>query len=164
MYFVNIIRRICDTFNRNSVEYLLIGGTAMALHGYYRHTKTVDGAVVEKPDLDFWYRKTYTNYYNVLKALEELGLEVTQYKAEQSVDLDKAFFRFELNDYTLDLLPEINLASKFWQATSRREVFGSGGVDIPFMGIEDLIENKKRIGRPKDIEDVENLQRLNDGV
>lgn len=46
------ILRVCRTLNKFSVEYMIVGGTAVALHGYYRHSTNVAGRIAKKPDLE----------------------------------------------------------------------------------------------------------------
>lgn len=67
------ILHICKTLNKHLVEYIIVGGTAVALHGYFRRSLDWAGELTEKPDLDFWYNPTYGNYFKLLNALEELG-------------------------------------------------------------------------------------------
>jgi hypothetical protein len=50
----------------HSVEYLVVGGTAVALHGYFRQSHDPSGQLMEKHDLDFWYNPTYDNYFKLL--------------------------------------------------------------------------------------------------
>lgn len=50
------ILTVCRTLNKFSVEYLIVGGAAVALHGYHRYSTNVAGEIAEKPDLDFWYK------------------------------------------------------------------------------------------------------------
>ena len=50
------ILKVCGVFNKNFVEYIIVGGTAVALHGYFRRSMNMAGAIADKPDLDFWYR------------------------------------------------------------------------------------------------------------
>jgi len=79
------ILSVCTTLNKISVEYLIVGGTAVALHGYYRYSMNLDGDLTAKPDLDFWYNPTYDNYFKLLNALENLGQDVTEFKQEQTL-------------------------------------------------------------------------------
>jgi hypothetical protein len=44
--------RVCEILNKHEVEYLIVGGLAMALHGYYRRSIAPDGTQAEKPDID----------------------------------------------------------------------------------------------------------------
>ena len=86
---------ICKTLNKFSVEYWIVGGTAVALHGYYRHSMNDAGEIAEKPDLDFWYNSTYDNYFKLLNALEDMGQDVKKFKDEQTPDPKRSFFRYE---------------------------------------------------------------------
>lgn len=161
MEYAGIIRDICSIFDRNSVEYMIIGGTAVALHGYYRKSTTQSGAIVDKPDIDFWYNPTYENYYNLLNALEELGIVVSKFREDTSPDPKNSFFRYDLEEYSLDILPVIKAPIRFWDAFRRKEHFYFDGVEISFIGLEDLLKDKEVSARPKDINDVENLKREN---
>ncbi|MEO6288259.1 MAG: hypothetical protein ABIO93_32990 [Dyadobacter sp.] len=160
MDYTGIIRYICDIFNKHSVEYMIVGGTAVALHGHFRKSTTLKGDIVDKPDLDFWYNPTYENYYNLLRALEELGKDVTEFQEEQIPDPRNSFFRFEFEDYTLDLLPSIKAPLKFRVSFSKKQVIHSEGVEISFISFDDLIEDKESLGRAKDIEDIKHLKQV----
>lgn len=149
-------------FNRNAVEYMVIGGTAVSYYGDYRKSKLSSGQEVDIPDLDLWYNPTYPNYFRLLKALKELGRDVTRYEEETAPDPRNSYFEYEFDDYTLDLLPKINPPIKFGEAVTRRTVIrDNSGVEIPFIGLEDLILNKQALGRQKDFDDIENLRRNN---
>lgn len=159
MDYLSTIRHLCDVFQQNAVGYLIVGGTAVALHGHYRQSTTAKGDRADKPDLDFWYNPSYDNYYRLLKALEQLGQDVTQYRDEVAPDPKKSFFKFESDDYTLDLLPSIKAPIKFSAAFAKREAFESNGVIISFISLEDLIKDKEYLARPKDKDDVKHLKR-----
>ncbi len=49
------------TFNRNKVDYILVGGYAVIYHGYNRTTG----------DLDLWVNPTSRNYRKMLQAFVE---------------------------------------------------------------------------------------------
>lgn len=151
------ILSVCKTLNKFSVEYMIVGGTAVALHGYYRHSTNVDGEIAAKPDLDVWYNPTYDNYFKLLNALEGLGQEVTKFKKEQNPNPKRSFFRYEFEKFTLDFLPELKAPLKFRSSFSRREVVTLNDTEIPFINYEDLIADKKANARSKDITDLEQL-------
>ncbi|RYD58969.1 MAG: hypothetical protein EOP56_01700 [Sphingobacteriales bacterium] len=69
----NSLLTICKLLEKHSVQYMLIGGTAVALNGYYRHSVDSDGELTDKPDIDIWYNPTYDNYFNFLNVIEEMG-------------------------------------------------------------------------------------------
>ena len=148
---------VCITLNKFSVEYIIVGGTAVALHGYYRHSMNVAGEIVEKPDLDFWYNPTYDNYFRLLNALEELGQDVIKFKDEQTPNPKKLFFRYEFEKFTLDFLPELKASLRFRESFNRKEIVTLNDIEIPFISYEDLISDKKANARSKDITDIEKL-------
>lgn len=154
------ILTICRILNKHSVEYLIVGGVAVALHGYFRQTSNSEGLLANKLDFDFWYNPTYTNYFNLLDALEEFGQDVDEYKSEQTPNPRKSFFKLDLERYTMDFLAEINGLGKFSTSFKDREVISIANIEISFLNYDDLIRNKRTNARPKDLIDISNLERL----
>ena len=137
---------------------LIVGGTAVALHGFYRQQHTSSGNLAEKHDLDFWYNSTYDNYFKLLNALEDLGQDVAEFKAEVAPNPKKSFFRIEFEKFTVDFLPELPGLSKFRSAFNQRVISKPNEIEVPFINYNDLIINKQTQGRPKDIEDIKQLK------
>jgi hypothetical protein len=150
---------VFNALNKQSVSYLVIGGTAVSYYGQYRPSVNAAGNIVDKPDLDIWYNPTYTNYYNLLNALAELGQNVTRYHNEIAPDPKNSFFRYELTDYTLDLLPRLQASLSFGACFIRRTTVTVAEVDIHFIGLDDLLVDKQALGRAKDLLDIDNLRR-----
>jgi hypothetical protein len=156
-----VIVRICSILNKHGVQYLIVGGTAVALHGYFRASTNQEGFKSDKPDLDCWYNPTYDNYFRLLNALEDLGEDVRDFKKEQTPNPKSSFFKFSFQDFTLDLLPQIKAPLKFFSSYSKREIVKLNGIDIPFINFEDLIEDKNATARKKDVDDIRNLKNNN---
>jgi hypothetical protein len=152
------LMKVCQIFNKHAVEYLVIGGSAVAFHGYPRPSMATSGKMTDKPDLDFWYNPTYDNYYKILDAMHELGEDVSELKAEKSPDPKKSFFRMTRVEYTLDLLPEVPGLSRFRSSYTERIQPKLGEVTVPVISYKDLIANKEKQGRPKDMEDIRELE------
>jgi hypothetical protein len=114
------------------IEYLIVGGTAVALHGYFRITTDVDGKPNEKHDLDIWYNPTYKNYFNLLEALNQLGLDTIQYKEESTPNPKKSYFKFETDDFSFDFLPELLSLKKFGTSFEKKEIVDIGGRHTDF--------------------------------
>jgi hypothetical protein len=151
---------ICRLLEKYNVKYMLIGGTAVALNGYYRHSINIWGELTDKPDVDIWYNPTYENYFNVLKVMEELGQDITEFKNEKSPNPRKSFFKLNFDQFTLDILPEIKANIKFVDANKRKETVELQETQIHFMNYYDLIEDKKATARKKDLEDIEQLRKV----
>jgi hypothetical protein len=158
----NSLLNVCRLLQKHNVQYILIGGTAVALNGYYRHSMNIAGELTDKPDIDIWYNPNYENYFNILKVMEELGQDVTEFKNEQSPNPRKSFFKLDFEDFTFDILPEIKAAIKFFEANKRKETVEIEETQIHFMNYVDLVEDKKATARKKDLKDIEQLKKIKD--
>ncbi|MCW3125803.1 MAG: hypothetical protein JWO03_1461 [Bacteroidetes bacterium] len=151
---------VCRLLKKHNVKYMLVGGTAVALFGYYRHSINISGEITDKPDIDIWYNPTYENYFSILKVMNDLGQNTTEFVNEESPNPHKAFFKLDFDSYTLDILPIIKADLKFSEADQRKETVELEGVPIHFMGFEDLICDKNATAREKDLKDIEQLKKL----
>jgi hypothetical protein len=154
------ILEVCDILNKNDVQYLIVGGTAVAFHGYFRWSQNSLGQVAEKFDLDIWYNPTYENYFNLLNALSELKQDVSEFLKEKSPNPLKSYFKFDLDNFTLDFLPKLKSVAKFKNSYKNREVVTLKEVSIPFIGFDELIQDKAANSRPKDILDIKHLKSI----
>lgn len=149
--------KVCKILNMHSVEYLVVGGTAVALHGYFRQSHDSSGQLMEKHDLDFWYNPTYDNYFKLLNALEELGLDVNEFRDEVAPNPQKSFFRLEQENFKMDFLPELLGLPRFRSSFNNRIVSKTYDIEVPYISYDDLIASKQALSRSKDIEDIDEL-------
>lgn len=75
----------------------------------------------------------------------------------QTPDPKSSFFKFEMEKFTLDFLPELKGLSKFGLSFERKEVVNFNGTDILVISFDDLIKNKETDARPKDLIDIKHL-------
>jgi predicted nucleotidyltransferase len=148
----------CKILNKHNVEYLIVGGTAVAIHGYARLSMASDGSILGKHDLDFWYNPTYENYFNLLKALKDIGFE-SDFIDEKDPDPNKSFFKYEFDEYKLDFLPNIIGVKKFNKSYKNRYVITLDGIELSFISYDDLITTKEHSKRDKDKIDIEMLRK-----
>jgi len=131
--------------NAHGAKYLVVGGYAMAVHGRPRQTG----------DLDIWLRRDRDNAVRVEAALRDfgfggLGLSAADFEVPgQVVQLGYPPFR-------IDLLTDID-GVEFDSAWPERFDYVRDGLTIPFIGLDALKANKHASGRPRDIDDLENL-------
>lgn len=156
---MNSVLRVCEILNRHGVEYLMVGGTAVAMHGYSRQSHTSSGNIAEKHDLDYWYNPTYPNYNKLLNALSELGFDVTKVKSEVAPNVKKSFFNKEFERFTIDFLPVVPGLPKFRAAHDNMHFAKINEIDVPCINYVDLIKSKEALGRGKDIDDIEQLRK-----
>lgn len=133
----------------NKVVYMIVGGYAVAFHGYPRFTK----------DIDIFYEASRENIINLKNALITFGFK--------SEDLPERLFlepgniiKFGIEPVRIDLIHDID-GINFQEANSRKIRGRYGNVNVSFMSKSDLIKNKRATGRISDLADVEKME--NDG-
>jgi predicted nucleotidyltransferase len=138
-------REFIRLLNDNRVEYLLVGGYAVALHGYPRFTG----------DMDIWVRPTIENGQKVLKTLNDFGVGSLGFTLEDFTTEGKVN-QFGVQPVRIDVITAIDGVT-FDSAYARRKEIEIQGLNICLIGFDDLLMNKKQSGRAKDIDDVNNL-------
>jgi predicted nucleotidyltransferase len=138
------IVRVCKALNSEGVKYVVVGGCAVILHGYYRTTH----------DIDLLVDSSIENIKRLKKAFQEL-FKSDEISEIRDVDIDQyAVIRFapESEEIVIDLIGKIGKVN-FEAAIKDIEEVELEGVKIPVCGLSTLIETKKGI-RPKDKEDL----------
>jgi len=134
-----------ELFLAHDVRFLIIGGYALATHGLPRATG----------DLDAWVWADSANAIKILAALEEFGFgDVGITVADLS--RDDSVIQLGYPPYRIDIITTIS-GVDFESAWTRRLMMDLNGRQVGFIGREDLITNKKAVGRPQDIADVQRL-------
>lgn len=132
-------------FNNHNVEYLIVGGYALAFHGAPRYTGDMD--IFIKPDVE--------NANRVLAALAEFGFDSFGLVTEDFTSPDNVV-QLGVPPVRVDLIS--SLTGVTWAEAFAGKVNGVyGGVNTPFIGREQFIANKRAIGRKRDLADVEAL-------
>jgi predicted nucleotidyltransferase len=131
--------------NANRVEYLLVGGYAVGLHGYPRATI----------DLDVWVQPTPVNAERILQALREFGFAVPVLEPTLFID-PGSIVRFGVPPFRIEVMTSID-GVEFDTCLARAVEFDLDGVRVPVISLADLKVNKRAAGRHKDLADLENL-------
>ncbi len=151
-----------SALDRHKVDYLLIGGLAVSLHGVERATMDVDITVAMNP----------ANLGALIETAKELELSPVlpvpleslsniELLREWHVQRHLEAFALrtpELAGVTIDVLlfPPVDFVGMQQRAVE----FNIAGTAIKVVSIDDLIALKSAVGRPVDISDVEHLQRI----
>lgn len=139
---------LLEEFARDAVEFVLVGGWAVAVHGRPRATK----------DIDLVVRGTAENLQRAAKALARYGAPANVVAAVASMsDSDVVFLgqpplRIDLLR-SIDGLDEATLFGNIVRTTL-------DGIDVPVISLDNLIVNKRAVGRPQDLIDAEFLEQL----
>ena len=141
----NDILEFIRLLNQKKVEYLVVGGWAVAFHGRPRYTK----------DIDIFLNLTEENSLKILEVLHDFGfgeLDITQrdlLTPGQIIQLG-----FEPN--RIDLLTSIP-ETIFEEAYKNRVIVTLKNTEIKFIGLDALIKNKQAAARDQDLVDVKFL-------
>jgi predicted nucleotidyltransferase len=133
--------------NAQNVEYLVIGGQAVIFYGYVRNTK----------DLDVWINPTPENARRVYAAIAAFGTLTADTEADWFAQAGN-FFAIGNYPYRIELLTTIPGVT-FPDCYSRRVEIDVEGVRVPFIQLDDLLQNKRTTGRAQDIADIDVLSR-----
>ncbi len=136
---------ILRVFNDCQVEYLIVGGYAVALHAEPRYTK----------DLDLWVRANDENARAVFQALRTFGAPLTGL-TEDDFAHEGYFYQLGVPPIRVDILMSIK-GVPFQDAWTRRVETEFDGVKAFFISKADLIVAKLAAGRPQDIIDAQLL-------
>ena len=138
-------RDLLALFNAHQVEYMIVGGYALAFHGAPRYTG----------DIDIFVRATSENARRILTALDEfgfgsLGLTVEDFESPDNV------VQLGVPPVRIDLITSITGVS--WEDALTDCVDGKyGGLPVKYIGLDEFISNKRATGRKKDLSDLEAL-------
>ncbi len=130
----------------HKVDFVVIGATAFAVHGYARATL----------DIDIFIRPDEKNAERTWQALKAFGYDVTDVKTE---DLLRKKLLIRQYAVETDIHPFVKGTNfdKIWKNTVRARY---GDTFVYFPSLDDIIAMKRAAGRPKDLEDLKYLKKL----
>ena len=139
-------RDMLSALNEEGVEYLVVGAYALAAHGIPRATG----------DLDFWVRNSHDNVLRLLRALESFGAPTDELSPADLTQED-VVFQIGREPNRIDFLTSIDGVG-FDEAWSDQLEVEIDGLAVRVLSRDQLIANKKAVGRPRDLADVQELE------
>jgi predicted nucleotidyltransferase len=140
------LKEFFQLLNENNVEYVIVGGYAVAFHGFVRATK----------DIDVLFHNTPANIKKLMAALTGFGIP------ESGMDLNTfseqgRIVRMGTPPLMIELINAVGGVSfeTIWQ---NKVVGNYGDVKVFFISRGDLLTTKKSAGRPQDIRDLKELE------
>jgi hypothetical protein len=138
-------RDLLALLNEHQVEYLIVGGYALAFHGAPRYTG----------DIDIFVRPHHENAQRIIKALSEFGFQFPNLTADDFQNPNKVV-QLGVPPVRIDLITSLTGVS--WnEAYDSKEPGFFGEVPVQYIGREKYITNKRATGRKKDLADIEAL-------
>jgi hypothetical protein len=141
-------RDILLALSDEKVKFLLVGAYALAAHGYPRSTM----------DIDIWVMPSAENADAVLRALRHFGAPVHNLTRDD-LQKDETIFQIGIAPRRIDIITSAT-GLQFEETYRRSLSVNIEGIEVPIPSIDDLIRNKRAIGRTKDLADVEALESL----
>ncbi|MFZ5799969.1 MAG: hypothetical protein ACOY3D_01135 [Candidatus Omnitrophota bacterium] len=141
---------LLELLNKYKVKYCIVGAFAVGFYGYPRYTK----------DIDIFVEPSTDNGQRIIGALNEFGFGALNLKAE---DFSKKGAIIQLGDepVRVDLITSVK-GCDFNQAWKNRKIGKYGEQKVFFIGLRELIRNKKAVNRLQDRSDLQLLSdRLN---
>ncbi|PZV82818.1 nucleotidyltransferase DUF2204 [Algoriphagus aquaeductus] len=146
--FQDDFRDFLNALNEQGVDYILVGGFSVIIHGYSRTTG----------DMDIWVRKTKENYSRLEKAFYQFGMPVfdmTEWNFLHHPEWN--VFSYGKSPVAIDIMTEVK-GLDFDQAFNQSKIYDDGGLKVRTLHKNDLIDAKLASKRSKDLDDLENLE------
>jgi hypothetical protein len=138
-------KEFLKSLNSNGVEYLLIGGYAVSIHGYVRATH----------DLDIWVRVSPENAARIDLALRAFGFASPELSPRLFLTSNEVV-RMGVPPLRIEILTSIS-GVEFASCYAERQMIRVEEIDVPVISLARLRENKAATGRLKDLADLEGL-------
>jgi len=139
-------RDLFAALNAAQAEFLIVGGYALAVHGFPRFTK----------DLDVWVRANDENAQRVWAALDSFGAPFGDLRLNDLAS-PGIVFQMGLPPNRIDIITGIDGVG-FQEAWDHRVTSAYGDQPVMVIGLDELILNKSATGRPQDAVDVQTLR------
>lgn len=137
--------------NNCGVRYIMVGGFATRFHGFNRSTD----------DIDMWLEDTNENRKNLREAFKILGYG--DFSSIEMMQFVPGWTNFYVgSSIVLDIMTTMKGLENipFDECLEMASIANLDGVEVPFLHINHLIDNKKMVNRPKDQVDVIELEKI----
>jgi hypothetical protein len=141
--FRDLFSALCE----EGAEFIVVGAHAVMFYTEPRYTK----------DLDVWVCPSPANGAKVHRALRKFGAPMADL-SEEDLSVAGTIFQIGVAPNRIDIITSIE-GVEFVDAWHRRVSSTYGGVGISILALDDLLINKRTVGRPQDMIDVEKLGR-----
>ncbi len=134
--------------NSEKAEYLIVGAYAVIFYAEPRFTK----------DLDIWIRPEKENAHKVIEALKKFGAPIKKLTIDDLTN-PKMVYQMGIEPNRIDILMGVEKL-KFDRAWKNKVGHKYGKEPVYILSLNDLMINKKAVGRLKDQLDLENLKKV----
>ena len=140
--------RFCECLNRFDVDYVVVGSEAVAFHGAPRYSA----------DFDTFVRATRANLFRVIAALEVFGAADLAKRLDPEIWAKSgATVRLGQPPFQVDVLLQLS-GTTFDRVAASAVSAQYGPLPVRFIGLDELLINKRAAGREKDLADAKALE------
>jgi len=141
-------KELLELFNAHNVDYVIVGGYALAFHGAPRFTG----------DMDLFVKPNAKNAQRILAALAEFGMGSLDLSQTDFTSVDN-IIQIGVPPVRVDIMTSITAVA--WEKAESGKVPGNyGDTEVYFIGKDDFVLNKRALGRKRDLADLEALEEL----
>lgn len=140
------IPKLLSLLNEYKVKYVIIGASAMPIHGYSRHTH----------DIDIFIEATPENAKKTIGALKRFGYDLSDLTEEEILNK-----KILLRQYIVETDIHPFVTGTTWEKVWKSKVTDKfEGVPTYFASLDELIKMKKAAGRGRDLDDLQYLLKI----
>ena len=144
----NDFREFLKLLNENDVDFVILGGYAVAFHGHVRNTQ----------DLDILFRADDCGVQGVIASLRSFGFPESAISGEE-LAYPGNIIRMGIPPVRIELMNQVD-GVEFAEVWEGRAKGSYGDVPVAFIGLDELLRNKSAAGRPKDMADLDALSKM----
>ena len=153
---MTFLEKVCSELNKQNVQFAIVGGYAVALHGAVRGTV----------DIDFVVKWRLEALSSAEKALMKLGLvsripvhasDVYHFRKEYIENRNLIAWNFYNPSNPVE---QVDIVINFELGDGMVKNMNVGSTTIPVLNINSLINMKRESGREQDLLDIDALERL----
>ncbi len=135
--------------NQHEVEYMVVGGYALAFHGKPRHTG----------DFDIWINISEKNASRMVQVLKEFGMSSMGFQKD---DFLKPGYMTQIGypPLRIDILNSIDGVEFDKAAREMNRIEIEPDLPLNYIGLKDFIKNKQASGRMQDLADIQEMNKL----
>jgi predicted nucleotidyltransferase len=137
-----------ELLNKYKVEYMVVGGYALAFHGKPRSTG----------DLDIWINISDTNALKMLAVVKDFGIASMEFKKK---DFLKPGYVTQIGypPLRIDILNSIDGVDFNTAVENMQQIELDNNLLIKYIGFGDFIKNKQASGRKQDLVDIKEIKK-----
>jgi hypothetical protein len=146
----NNIRDFIRGCKKHEVKIIMVGGGAVNFHGYQRHSA----------DVDFWLEPVAENFKKLILVFQEMGFEIDDFPKKVKEQQQNISIKFTPSILNLEIITNFSVNKPFAKAFEEAVQVKKDGLEWRVL----LIISKIKAGRPKDLLDIQELQRAKNNL